>query len=206
MKIGTGKVIRVSTNLVRVMKDYYRLVLLISLFIAGMLIGALTFKNSGSNISTLLTDMVIKQSAERTSQAAIVTFINSLLVNAAFVGIAFTMGMCCIGTPFIGLLPLIKGLGLGMVAGYFYNNDVAGILYYLLIILPGAVISTVALIISCGESIRMSGEMLKVVSSKKSASPDGIKTYMSRYIIIVVLILISSVMDMFLTKAFSFLF
>ncbi|NLL15572.1 MAG: stage II sporulation protein M, partial [Clostridiales bacterium] len=132
MKIGTGKVIRVSTNLVRVMKDYYRLVLLISLFIAGMLIGALTFKNSGSNISTLLTDMVIKQSAERTSQAAIVTFINSLLVNAAFVGIAFTMGMCCIGTPFIGLLPLIKGLGLGMVAGYFYNNDVAGILYYLL--------------------------------------------------------------------------
>lgn len=206
MKFRTGKVIRVSANLIKVLKEYYRLVLLISLFIAGMLIGAFTFKHGGGDVSSLLTDMVIKHSAERTSQAAFATFINSLLVNCAFVGIAFTMGMCCIGTPFIGLLPLIKGLGLGVVAGYFYNNDVAGVLYYLLIILPGAVISTVALIISCGESIRMSSEMLQIMSQKKSASPDGIKVYMSRYTIILALILISSVIDMFLTKAFSFLF
>lgn len=49
-------------------------------------------------------------------------FINSLAVNAAFMLAVFVFGLCAVGLPLICVLPVIRGVGIGMLSGYLYSN------------------------------------------------------------------------------------
>lgn len=206
MQDSISRIIKVALHIYRKLKEYHKLVLLTALFLAGTIIGALIIKNSENEIITTLTKIFENHQHSRTTQPMITTLFNSLLTNTSFLAICFTLGLCCVGKPIISLIPLIRGLGFGMISGYLYNNDLSGIGYYVLIVFPGAVLASVALLLSCNESIRMSGDILAIITAKQQASTGKLRLYLSRYALIVLLSSTASIMDMLLTKAFSFLF
>ena len=131
----------------------WKLILLTALFAAGMAFGAVSVKYSTNHewLEQLL-QLLQEYSTIRNSQSLFSTMCNSLFSNLIYLSVAFIAGLCAIGFPFLALAPFLRGLGLGAVFGYLYSTKaLAGVGYCMLILLPGAILSTATLLIGCRE-------------------------------------------------------
>lgn len=183
------------------------MIIAISLFASGMIIGAGILRSGAVDSISDFSYLFDSYTSARASQNILTTFFNSLIVNLLFVGTAFCSGVSCIGLPLSVSLPVIRGLGTGMLAGYLYKNyAMSGIGYYLLTIFPGAVISVSAMLVACNISSFMSVDILATVISKKQPNSKDFTDYMKKYLFILIVTVGASVADCVLTKAFSYLF
>lgn len=184
----------------------WKLILLTAFFTAGMAFGAVLVKSSADHewLEHLL-DLLREYSLLRSTQSLFTTMCNSMLANLLYLVIAFAAGLCAVGLPLLMLLPFIRGLGLGAVFGYLYSvQALAGVGYCLLILLPGAILSTATLLIGCREGITMSFDVFTVMNGKKM--PDhyhSLRLYCVRFGILLVLLLCASLADALFAKAFS---
>lgn len=183
-------------------------IITLALFAAGMIIGAGIAKNSGSSETIAdfsnIFDIFVQN---RNNNKAYEIFLNSFAVNVLFLSASFASGLSCIGIPLICAIPIIKGIGFGMLSGYLLSvYKMSGIGYYLLTIFPGAIISVSALTISCAFAGLMSTDILSVVSAKKQPEKKIITHYLKSFMLFFISCVISSAIDTILTKAFSYLF
>lgn len=188
-------------------RDVKGMILTLALFAFGMIVGAGLLKSESSDFIRDFVSVFDAYTEARGSQKIYTVFFHSLVVNFLFLVSAFGFGLSCIGLPVTVLLPVIKGLGLGIVSGYLFSHfAMSGIGYYLLTILPGAVLTNSALLLACNGSSLMSMDILATVTSRKT--PDGgmIRNYLKKYLILLIVTLIGSVVDAVLTRSFSYLF
>lgn len=184
----------------------WKLILLTALFTAGMAFGAVLVKSSANHewLEKLL-NLLQEYSIMRSSQSLFSTMCNSLFANLLFLAVAFIAGLCAMGLPFLALLPFVRGLGMGAVFGYLYSaKALAGVGYCLLILLPGAILSTATLLIGCREGITMSFDVFSVINGKKTL--DGyhnFRLYCIRFGILLALLACASLADALFAKAFS---
>lgn len=188
-----------------ILREEWKIVTLVSLFLAGMIIGAVAARHIDNDINARLVTMFSDFSMLRNSQSIFETFTNSLAVNFIFLSVVFASGLCAVGIPLIAFAPLGKGIGLGMIAGYLYSTySLSGAGYCMVILFPSAVISTAALLFGCNESFVMSFELLNMLSGKSTYQHENIfKKYCGRYLILLVLILVSSIVDTITTVLFA---
>ena len=100
--------------------------------------GALSLKKADSYLSGAFSDMFSVYIRSKSSQSLGMNFINSLAVNAAFMLAVFVFGLCAVGLPLICILPIIRGVGIGMLSGYLYSNfALRGLGYCVLVIFQG---------------------------------------------------------------------
>ncbi len=184
----------------------WKLILLTAFFTAGMAFGAVLVKSSADHewLEKLL-DLLQEYSLLRSTQSLFATICNSMLANMLYLAGAFAAGLCAIGLPLLMLLPFIRGLGLGAVFGYLYSaQSLAGVGYCLLILLPGAILSTATLLIGCREGITMSFDVFTVMNGKKILDHShSLRLYCVRFGILLVLLLCASLADALFAKAFS---
>lgn len=188
-----------------VLKGKASLMLLMFLVLLGVLAGTLVFCNmSGSDISDLsfVTQGFIKERAEHTF---IQTFLESFSSSSLLVLVCFLMGFWAIAQPFEILVPFFRGLGLGASMSYIYAMyGIKGFFIILIMILPHAVISSVAIIFSARESIRLSNLFAEtVVNGNNSNMTSCIKLYLLKFLILFVIIGLSSLLDSILTFVFA---
>ena len=109
------------------------------------------------------------------------------------------------GSITIPMLIFFKGLGLGLSSGYIYlTYGFKGILFNLVIVLPGAFLSCLALVISSKESITFSYTLF--LSSLKRRITPNFKEYFVNVCRSFVIIVIASVIDMLFSWWFAGLF
>lgn len=187
------------------MKLFY---VLIFLFILGMLYGALLLQSEGANILSGISTINDTYVADKSSQSVFVTFIDSLTSASIFLGISFLVGFSSIGQPAAMVTVFARGLGIGSCMGYLYlNYGAKGVGYSALLILPAAVLSTFALILSARESVRMSNLLLSgFFRETTKQSKQALKLYLSKHLILFLFVLASAVLDCLLTFAFAGLF
>lgn len=184
----------------------WKLILLTALFTAGMAFGAVLVKSSADHewLEKML-NLLQEYSTMRSSQSLFATMCNSLFANLIYLAVAFTAGLCAMGLPFLMLLPFIRGLGMGAVFGYLYSTKaLMGVGYCLLILLPGAILSTATLLIGCREGITMSFDVFAVMNGNKTL--DGyhnFRLYCARFSILLALLACASLADALFAKAFS---
>lgn len=151
------------------LKKNRRILIMMLLFAAGMIIGALSLKKADSYLSGAFSDMFSVYIRSKSSQSLGMNFINSLAVNAAFMLAVFVFGLCAVGLPLICILPIIRGVGIGMLSGYLYSNfALRGLGYCVLVIYPGLILAIFALLLACSAGINSSYEMLLSLSSAKA--------------------------------------
>ena len=183
------------------------MIIFLALFAAGVIVGAGLFRNGGSETVNELSQIFGTFASARENQKIYVTFLNSLTINLVFLCLPFIFGLGCVGLPVSVIVTVIKGLGLGVIAGYMFSNfAMSGIGYYLLTIFPGAVIADSLLLLACNCSLFMSADILSVMLSKKQAGANMLTDYLKKYVILLAGTLIASAADSILTKAFSYLF
>ncbi len=190
------------------LKKNRRILIMLALFAAGMIIGASTLKNADSYLSGAFSDMFSTYIKAKNTQSLGLNFINSLAVNAAFMLAVFVFGLCAVGLPLICALPIVKGVGVGMLSGYLYSNfALRGLGYCVLVLYPGLVPAVFALLLACSAGMKSSYEMLLSLSSTKASKGEGsIKIYCIRFLIICALIILAAIIDAAACRLFGKLF
>ena len=182
------------------------LIIALALFASGMIIGAGMLKSNAYNegdFVSLFDNFIQIRSEQKLYQL----FINSLLINIFCIFVANLAAMSCIGFPLAIFIPIVKGLGLGIVAGYLFSEfAMNGIGYYLLTILPGGIIANAALLLACNDACFLSADILATVLSKKQPDENILKNFMKRNLIIIFISISASFIDCILVKAFAYLF
>lgn len=186
-----------------VLKQNQKLVILTVLLICGLILGALADKKATGTSAEPLRDIVENYYKVKTEQTFLQNFLSTLGTESVYMGIALIFGVCVAGEPVLWLLPLIKGLGLGMISGYLYQaHAVEGLIYFSAVILFPSVIASASELFACKESILMSRDINRILLKKQTA--DGVemfKLYLMRYAVLYGTILLSAAMSAVLTMA-----
>ncbi|MDP4120322.1 MAG: hypothetical protein Q8876_04595 [Bacillota bacterium] len=175
----------------------------------GMFIGVSVAKHANANLIKHLDFLFLTNYSARSSQSVFDTFAASLSAYFLLVFAAFLIGLSVWGTAVIPFVSLLKGFGIGLSAGYLLSAyGGKGIGYYFLILLPGAFLSSMALIIQSRASFYFAKTLLKSITSKDK-SPNlnkSIKTLLIKTSYVLILTSCAAILDMILTSVFAALF
>lgn len=202
----TSSISRTTKIYLQGLRDNWRLILLVFSLILGLLCGALVAKNATRQLLDRLSYIIEGFVNARANQPAFHTFLNSLFSTSLYLLAAFLTGMCVCGTPLVPLIPFVRGLGLGLSMGYLYTyQGLKGVAFSALLIVPSAVISSIALIIACHEGMRLSAILFS--STAKDGPPlklwEDMKKYSIRFGACAFLLCIGSLVDTLFVSAFS---
>ncbi len=192
------------SHYINIIVENRRNLIMLSLFAAGMLIGASIIKDNSSAMTVKIIEVFDRYRALRIEQSMFSNFCGSMFTSMLFMVVTFIFGLCAIGTPLVGIVPVIRGLGLGLISGHLYSTcALSGLGYSLLVIYPGSLISVLGLIMCCNESLLMSEDMFLMLLNKPTKNHSAFKMYCARYLIILIISAIAAAVDSICVLAFA---
>ena len=188
------------------MKDNRLMVLFITLFTIGCLIGTLAF-----GLSLLHTEAVtslLESYFNENSELSIIALFSRNTVSALlYLGAMYVGGLCAIGLPFIAIIPILKGIAIGMIISYQYlYGGIKGFLYCLIILLLPQALLMAVYTLAYMEGIFMS---LSVSNGIFNGKPRQMKyslnfmTFSKRYVIFALAIVAISMLEAIAGSVFS---
>lgn len=114
----------------------------------------------------------------------------------------FLSGLCAVGQPFAACALAVRGLGMGVVFSQLYSGfGVKGMLYSAVLVLPNALICSVALVLGAREAICLSNRY--AVFSLSDRQQDGLKEtlrrYCAKFLVLEAVLAVSAGMDCLVT-------
>ncbi|WP_312642246.1 stage II sporulation protein M [Hydrogenoanaerobacterium sp.] len=193
--------------LLRYFHAYRQVFFYAALFLAGVLAGALFLKSVSPETLKNLSVLVGQFAKRRGEQDMLTTFTTSFTSTALMLGVLFVCGFCAVAQPVIVLLPFFRGLGFGYQAGYLYaQNGFTGVGYVALVLLPNMLLSTLILIYGCGEAFTMSTAYYRAAKQEGGSRLINLQNYCIKFLFLLFLVLIVSLIDTACTFLFSRLF
>lgn len=181
----------------------FKFLIMCVIVITGMIVGAAVIQRGYALYYTKgLFESFISL---RQSQGFFSVFFSSLGSVLILLIIVFISGLSAAGIPISFAVLIYKGLGIGLTCGYLYSSyGLNGLLFSTAIIVPHAFISSVALILACRESCRMSMFIFSQLlpESKYYKLWNDFKLFCRRYLVILVISIISCFIDAMLSKLF----
>ena len=181
-----------------------RIYLLISMFIFGLVSGA-RVHNSESEITNKIINLFDNYIFQKSGQGMLTDFCDSLSINALFFIMNLFFAFSLIGIPFIIVLPMLKGFGLGCFCGYLYlTYRLTGLGYSILTVYPGAIVSSLAFILACNDSCNYSRNAFqKSLKGKGEFEKDETRVYLTRQLVFLGICAVSSAIDAIADALFS---
>lgn len=180
------------------------LVLLIS-----MIFGSVCVDYINLNTIKKLDILFLSDFDSRSNQKGLYTFISSFSSLFLF-WIALIMSTLSFwGIIVVPLILIFRSWGLGLTSGYLYLiYGLKGVAFYILVLLPGIFISSVAFILMSANSMKFSLRVSKKFLPNSNEKPlwDAMVLYIKRSTYILGILMISSLIDMLFMKIFSNLF
>ena len=179
----------------------------VALLMAGYF-GGIIFSSNEGGITHRISEIFFENFIEiRLNGNFINVLMSSFVVSFAFLFVNFISGLSLVGVFFVSFTLYIKGMLFGMIAGFSVASySFKGLLFYICIIVPSALISSVSLIFSSRRSTEFSRKLLIGLSSAKSVSVSDLKFYCLRNLIFLGFTFLSAVADSLLSKFFGRLF
>ena len=173
--------------------------------IVGLIFGALSERLCCESVVSSLDILFDSNVKSRIEQPIFATFIISLTSSFIFIFTLILFGLSICGIVFIPLLPFIRGFGVGITAGYLYSTYyLKGILFNLIVLLPGIFLAMLAIILEAYESIIFSRLLFYNVffKNKDNDLNNGFKLYIKRSGFIFIISVLSSFIDVILSLLF----
>ena len=176
--------------------DYKSLVFFI-IFVCGLILGITIIKNSDEGISNLICGLLKRYLITLKNSSFLNIFSGTFL--SLFIGLfyIYLFGLCCIGTPFIGIAPLIWGVFSGIIVSSFYSLfGFSGLGYCCIINIPCYATTAATIIRGCCIGANMSNEIfLSLISSELKKQPENIiKNYSIKFIVLIVFLVLATLM------------
>ncbi len=181
-----------------------RIYFMTAFFAVGIIIGAASLNNE-SILFEKISQIIESYTLLKADQGILMNFCDSLTVSAVFVFINLFLGFSMIGYPLLLFLPFLRGLGIGLVCGYLYSAfKLTGLGYSILVIYPGAIVSTFALFMACNDSCEYSkNAYLKAIRGRGQFEKNETKVYLLRQLVFFGILAASSLLDALFSKIFS---
>lgn len=178
------------------------LLLLTGILLVGMVCGVLSAKCADESVLSKLEFLFASNFELREGQTMLTIFAASLTSVFLFLLAGVLMGLSVWGSIFTPVLPFFRGFGLGVSSGFLYASySWKGVLFHLAVMLPGMVLSSIAVILSAREGMRFSKELTSASFSfgkGRGASPAW-KDYLIKNGIILTIGAVAALFDMLLT-------
>lgn len=130
----------------------------------------------------------------------------SFLSSSVYLGCAFVFGFSAIAQPIEIIIPLVKGMGLGVcVAQIYTQNGKSGILTCLLLILPCSLLSMYALVVGVREAVGLSNIFMTNALSigQVNGLLPTIKLYCTKFLVLEAVVAVSAAVDCVCTVVFA---
>lgn len=196
-RVYNGKVIKQ-------MLENSRIYFLTAFFAVGIIIGAVVI-NRNSDIIEKLSNLIDSYTVLKSGQGIMANFCNSLSVGALFLATGIFFAFSLLGYPIIMCLPFLRGMGMGIVCGYLYSvYKLTGLGYSLLIIYPGAIVSTFAFILACNDGCEYSkNAYAKSIQGRGQFEKNETKVFLLRQLIFLGICAASAIIDALFSVIFS---
>ncbi len=153
-------------------------------FLAGLVLGAFAVRKDSSQLLSRLLSLFADYSAVKASQSAAANFAGALFRQLVLLLGTFCIGLCAVGTPFLFLVLFGCGAGIGVVGAFLYKTYMLkGIGYCALILYPGTIMTTLALIYAASVGARMSRFLMNGLLVKESDKNETLREYCMRFLI-----------------------
>ncbi len=202
---------RVGLSLWEVIKKNRGLVLLFFTLLAGMVAGSVFARGADSGLLGRLDFLFASNFQMRAAQAWYETFAASLASSFMFVLTAVLLGLSLWGMVALPAVVFFRGFGLGLTGGFLYAGyGFQGVLFYLLVILPGAFLSSVTIVLCVREAMRFSSRLAAGGMRSESKNigrrvdlADKLRLYLIRNGVLLIFLVAAALLDMLLTSLFA---
>lgn len=185
----------------------WQIILLTAIFFSGLIAGSYSAKDTTSFVSQKIISYYMNYIKLKYITPAFSTFLSSILLGSIFTLIAYFMGLCAVGVPFILLIPFAQGFYIGEISGYIYETfTLKGLGYCAIIIFPAAVIICASIIYASKESMLMSKNMLYLLSQRHQAVQESFRDYSVKFAIYMGIIVLGGIVETVTTRLFIGLF
>ena len=184
--------------------QHQREILLFCMFLVGLICGALTVRTSESGVLSRLYTLVCNYFEVKAQQSAWINLSNVFFKRLLTLLAIYWIGTCAFGAPVLYAVPVVHGLGIGLVSAYLYASfALKGIGYCTLLLFPGEVIFCAAILLACTAGMNMSGHLMRVLSGKNDMEPITLRYYTARFCVFLLLCACSAVLETALYTVFS---
>ena len=186
----------------------YKNLLFFTLFFCGFIVGILSMKGEENQIKSIAIEFFGDYILNKSNDGFFAAFLNSFFLICFFPFITFIFGLCAVGIPIIIAIPTIIGVLVGMAIGFLYScYSLQGLGYAALILIPSVSIVIATLIRCCNEAVNMSIEIIANMSGyKNQAKRNEFKEYFLRFLIFLVPLIISAIINATSFRVFNNLF
>lgn len=176
-----------------------------ALFLAGLLMGTLMVRSASSETLETLQQVANVFLSSRQEQSLMQNFFSSAMSSLSFLAALFVCGFCAISQPVAVAIPLFRGLGIGLSAASLYARyGSSAIGFVALLIVPGTLLSTLAILICCRESLQLSSSFfLCMGGNSQDREFYPLRIYAARYVACTGLCLLSSFLEATLYFGFA---
>lgn len=197
------KTLRPGDSIVMAINQNNTLILITFSFLFGLMIGVLTFKLK--NTVEGFYSGEFKNFTAGLQGGFWSILINSIMDILPFTAAVLLSGTCMIGSVLTPVIIAVRGATLGMIMGYVYvNYSLTGIVFNVLIIIPPALVSTLALILSGREAFSFSLLLARLITpkSKSELLYNDFKLYCMRQLIVLGFFFVSVILQAVMALAF----
>ena len=180
---------------------------LLGLYAVGLFLGAKTAGTATTGWQMRLLELLRAQRLNRAGLSPFGSALGYFNTDFLFMLAAFLLGLCAAGLPFLLLLPVLRGMGTGVVSGWLYMAyGLPGVGYSVLVLCPAAVVSMLIMLAYCKESMLMSGDMALVLANKQDKMESSLRLYITRFLVLLLVTVLAAALDALCFSAFSGIF
>lgn len=188
-------------------KRYLKHCAFVLLLLVGLAVGSVFAGKADEQLMNSLDFLFTTNISARLEQDVFGTFCACFASDFVFFFTIFLLGMAPWGIPVIPFVILFKGFGIGITAGYLVSlHSLAGVGFYLLIILPGTFLFCFALVLLSVNSIYFSAKIFRQVIGKANQNTvlsESLKKYMSQAMTVLIMTFCAAILDTVLWLMFS---
>lgn len=181
-------------------------ILIAGIMLGGVVTGTYVFCNMNGALEKTFSFMSTSFISDHAQSELLRTVLKDFYTSTAELFIVFVLGFCAVLQPVTLAFAFFKGMGLGIMLSQIYSSTGAkGFAIVFLLIIPSTLINVFALSLGIQESFRMSNRMAKKTFTNMviTGSRDETVIYCKKFLILEVLIIISSLADGICSALFS---
>ena len=194
-------------NFAELFRRNWQKLALVGLFGLGLFLGARSVAGASAGWQLRLMELLRTQRLSRAQNSLLSNAIGYFGGDLLFLAASYLLGLCAGGLPFLLLLPVLRGLGIGVTSGWLYMTyGPTGVGYSLLVLYPATVISVLIMLAGCKESMLMSSDMLLMLNGKLERAESSLRLYTTRYFVLVLTSVLAAALDAACFSVFSGVF
>ena len=188
----------------RFLWEHILLLLFVGVFLVGVIAGCSGFAAFPAQSQQQLSSFLALQSPAPDFSGFIVAVFSHYLLPFLLILLLALSGLSACGVPFIALVPVLYGLGIGMQEAYYFSTE-GGTVPLLIAVLPPTLLLVWTLGMACSEALRMtlrlSRQMLPGTAVSGNLWPD-LKLYLTRFLLFLLLALGAALLQTVICKLY----